>query len=140
RPVAFGSSVPQWPTFLIPKCRRIASTTSWDVGPAGLSMRSAPSSAENSCMSRKSNHGSPRRATALSRERRHPCRRGSCILEIKKYSRSTCALNEWGYLNKVQIRLFIKDIVYGEHMERQFSRTGCQTVAPPQKYRAVFQR
>src|SRR4051794_30549276 len=50
RPVALGSSVPQWPTFLIPNLRRMASTTSWDVGPAGLSIRIAPSSAVNSCM------------------------------------------------------------------------------------------
>src|SRR5436190_22994988 len=49
-PVAFGSSVPQWPTFLMPKRRRMASTTSCDVGPAGLSMRMAPSRAENSCI------------------------------------------------------------------------------------------
>src|SRR5215472_9693335 len=49
-PVAFGSNVPQWPTFLMPNLRRIASTTSCDVGPAGLSMRIAPSSAENSCI------------------------------------------------------------------------------------------
>src|SRR5881392_1455300 len=49
-PVAFGSSVPQCPTFLIPNSRRIASTTSCDVGPEGLSIKIAPSSAENSCM------------------------------------------------------------------------------------------
>src|SRR5207245_5988047 len=50
-PVAFGSRVPQWPTFLMPNRRRIASTTSWEVGPAGLSMMMAPSSRENSCIS-----------------------------------------------------------------------------------------
>src|ERR1700733_1812719 len=49
-PVAFGSSVPQCPPFLMPNLRRMASTTSCDVGPAGLSMRIAPSSAENSCI------------------------------------------------------------------------------------------
>src|SRR5438105_1967538 len=50
KPVALGSSVPQWPTFLIWKRRRMASTTSCDVGPTGLSIRSAPSSGSNSCM------------------------------------------------------------------------------------------
>src|SRR5436190_12321017 len=34
----------------MPKRRRMMSTTSCEVGPAGLSMRRAPSSAENSCM------------------------------------------------------------------------------------------
>src|SRR5436190_10460064 len=50
RPVALGSSVPQWPTFLMRNWRRMASTTSWEVGPLGLSMSRAPSSAVNSCM------------------------------------------------------------------------------------------
>src|SRR6266540_6575711 len=50
RPVALGSSVPQWPTFLIWKRRLMASSTSCEVGPAGLSIRSAPSNGSNSCM------------------------------------------------------------------------------------------
>src|SRR5436853_632672 len=50
-PVALGSSVPQWPTFLIANRRRIASTTSCDVGPEGLSMRTAPSKESNVCIS-----------------------------------------------------------------------------------------
>src|SRR5205809_187005 len=50
RPVALGSSVPQWPTFLISKRRRMAPTTSCEVGPTGLSISSAPSSGSNSCM------------------------------------------------------------------------------------------
>src|ERR1051326_4727197 len=52
-PVALGSSVPQCPTFLISKFRRMFSTTSWEVGPAGLSMSSAPSSVSKVCMSGK---------------------------------------------------------------------------------------
>src|ERR1051325_895333 len=48
RPVAFGSRVPQWPTFLMPKRRRMRSTTSCEVRPAGLSTRMPPSSEENS--------------------------------------------------------------------------------------------
>src|SRR5580700_1452929 len=46
KPVALGSSVPQWPTFSRRKARRRASTTSCEVGPAGLSMRTAPSNGE----------------------------------------------------------------------------------------------
>src|ERR1043165_526750 len=50
KPVAPGSSVPQCPAFLIWKWRRMLSTTSCEVGPAGLSTRSAPSNASNSCI------------------------------------------------------------------------------------------
>src|SRR5213080_2513506 len=50
KPVALGSSVPQWPTFLIWNWRRMASTTSCEVGPTGLSISSAPSSGSNSRM------------------------------------------------------------------------------------------
>ena len=41
-PVAKGSSVPAWPTARSPRARRTRSTTSWDVGPAGLSISSPP--------------------------------------------------------------------------------------------------
>src|SRR5205823_8638960 len=49
-PVAFGSNVPQCPTFLTRNCRRMASTTSCEVGPTGLSINKAPSKASNSCI------------------------------------------------------------------------------------------
>src|SRR6516165_9834666 len=42
-PVASGSSVPAWPTRLVPVRRRSFATTSWEVHPAGLSMMSSPS-------------------------------------------------------------------------------------------------
>src|SRR5215468_4182477 len=42
-PVASGSSVPAWPTRLVPVRRRSFATTSWEVHPAGLSMMSRPS-------------------------------------------------------------------------------------------------
>src|ERR1700722_16758586 len=42
-PVAIGSSVPQWPTFLIPSWRRTSATTSCDVMPSALSTRKTPS-------------------------------------------------------------------------------------------------
>src|SRR5262245_29153250 len=48
KPVACGSSVPQCPAFLILNPRRRDSTTSCEVGPAGLSTSNAPSSGENS--------------------------------------------------------------------------------------------
>src|SRR5579884_2802486 len=57
RPVALGSSVPQWPTFLRRNVLRIASTTSCEVGPAGLSIRSAPSNGSNSCMANRGKFG-----------------------------------------------------------------------------------
>src|SRR6059058_486787 len=43
RPVAIGSSVPQWPIFLIPSCRRASATTSCEVIPSALSTRRTPS-------------------------------------------------------------------------------------------------
>src|SRR3954471_16307018 len=43
KPVAIGSSVPQWPTFFIWRRRRTIATTSCDVIPAALSTRSTPS-------------------------------------------------------------------------------------------------
>src|SRR4051812_27156821 len=43
RPVAIGSSVPQWPTFFICKRRRTIATTSCEVIPAALSTRRTPS-------------------------------------------------------------------------------------------------
>src|SRR5947208_2947285 len=42
-PVAIGSSVPQWPTFLIPSLRRISATTSCEVIPSALSTSRTPS-------------------------------------------------------------------------------------------------
>src|ERR1700744_3404509 len=54
KPVALGSKVPQWPTFLMPNLRRIASTTSCEVRPEGLSTRMAPSSVEKSCINHQS--------------------------------------------------------------------------------------
>src|SRR5215472_9448454 len=42
-PVASGSSVPAWPTRLVPVRRRSFATTSCEVHPAGLSMMSSPS-------------------------------------------------------------------------------------------------
>src|ERR1043166_8156908 len=42
-PVAIGSSVPQWPTFLIPSWRRTSATTSWDVMSSALSTSKMPS-------------------------------------------------------------------------------------------------
>src|ERR1043165_3162465 len=50
RPVALGSSVPQWPTFFIWKWRRLFSPTWCEVGPAGLSTRSAPSNGSKGSM------------------------------------------------------------------------------------------
>src|SRR5947207_12653885 len=38
-----GSSVPQWPTFLIPSLRRTSATTSWEVMPSALSTSRTPS-------------------------------------------------------------------------------------------------
>src|SRR6476469_2245287 len=43
RPVAIGSSVPQWPTLFICRRRRTIATTSCEVIPAALSTRSTPS-------------------------------------------------------------------------------------------------
>src|SRR6185503_11610465 len=43
RPVAIGSSVPQWPIFLVPICRRASATTSCDVIPSALSTSRTPS-------------------------------------------------------------------------------------------------
>src|SRR6516162_3711053 len=43
RPVAIGSSVPQWPIFLVPSCRRASTTMSCDVIPSALSTRRMPS-------------------------------------------------------------------------------------------------
>src|SRR5205814_8660768 len=42
-PVAIGSSVPQWPIFLNPSCRRVSATTSCDVMPSALSTKRTPS-------------------------------------------------------------------------------------------------
>src|SRR3982751_1639453 len=42
-PVAMGSSVPQWPLFLLPSCRRAIATTSCEVMPSALSTRRTPS-------------------------------------------------------------------------------------------------
>src|SRR5512146_2936291 len=44
RPVANGSSVPAWPTRLMPVARRTCDTTSCDVMPAGLSTSRRPPS------------------------------------------------------------------------------------------------
>src|SRR5687768_11525830 len=45
-PVAYGSSVPAWPTFVLRGSeRRTSSTTSCDVTPAGLARRRTPSTA-----------------------------------------------------------------------------------------------
>src|SRR5436309_514026 len=41
-PVANGSRVPVWPTRRRSRARRTRSTTSWEVGPAGLSTTSTP--------------------------------------------------------------------------------------------------
>src|ERR1700738_4933711 len=43
RPVAIGSSVPQWPIFLISSLRRTIATTSCEVIPAALSTSRTPS-------------------------------------------------------------------------------------------------
>src|SRR6266403_2206238 len=43
RPVAIGSSVPQWPIFLVPSFRRVNATTSCDVIPSALSTSRMPS-------------------------------------------------------------------------------------------------
>src|SRR5438552_10243235 len=43
RPVAMGSSVPQWPTFLISSLRRTRATTSCEVIPSALSTSRTPS-------------------------------------------------------------------------------------------------
>src|SRR5208282_849617 len=52
-PVAAGSNVPQWPTFLNPKWRRTRSTTSWEVIPGGLSTNKTPSNGVScGCMMR----------------------------------------------------------------------------------------
>src|SRR5581483_298170 len=58
RPVALGSRVPQWPTFLMPNWRRMTSTISWEVGPAGLSTSNAPSKASNCCIVKGANEDS----------------------------------------------------------------------------------
>src|SRR5450759_3431262 len=42
-PVANGSSVPAWPVRMPPNERRTAATTSWEVSPAGLSIKRTPS-------------------------------------------------------------------------------------------------
>src|SRR5437660_5541590 len=42
-PVAIGSSVPQWPIFLNPSCRRRSATTSCEVMPSALSTSRTPS-------------------------------------------------------------------------------------------------
>src|SRR5438034_4103209 len=46
-PLAAGSSVPVWPMRRSPRRRRIRSTTSWDVGPEGLSMTRRPFTKQN---------------------------------------------------------------------------------------------
>src|ERR1700722_6119873 len=43
-PVAIGSSVPAWPIARTPSARRSRRTTSWLVGPRGLSMTRTPPS------------------------------------------------------------------------------------------------
>src|ERR1700730_591846 len=43
RPVAIGSSVPQWPIFLISSLRRTSATTSCEVIPSALSTSRTPS-------------------------------------------------------------------------------------------------
>src|SRR5207248_7727197 len=41
-PVAIGSSVPAWPTFIVPRARRTRFTASWEVMPDGLSTNATP--------------------------------------------------------------------------------------------------
>ena len=41
--MAIGSSVPQWPIFLVPSCCRASATTSCDVIPSALSTSRTPS-------------------------------------------------------------------------------------------------
>src|SRR5947199_771855 len=49
KPVAMGSSVPQWPTLLISSLRRTNATTSCDVIPAALSTSRTPSGVALDC-------------------------------------------------------------------------------------------